>query len=94
MFESDLTSDPAVREHVDRVTTESAGVDRRGHPRGHRPARGRLPAARRLAWWAWPRSAPANWLSGTAASTATEAVALVSGLAWRGIGGYPLNDEH
>jgi AcrR family transcriptional regulator len=46
VFESDLTSEPAVREHVDRVTTECAAMIAEVI---HRPARRRLPAARGLA---------------------------------------------
>ena len=47
VFESDLTSDPSVREQVDRVIEESAAAGRRGHPRRHRPAAGRIAPAGR-----------------------------------------------
>ena len=49
VFESDLTNEPAVRERVDRVTTECAAMIAARHPRRHRPARRGVPAARRLA---------------------------------------------
>ena len=60
VFESDLTNEPAVRERVDRVTTECAGADRRRDPRRHRPPRRAVPAAGGLAWWEWRRSAPGS----------------------------------
>ena len=34
------------------------------------------------------------WLTDAAGISKPDAVALVSGLAWRGIRGYPLTDEH
>jgi hypothetical protein len=34
------------------------------------------------------------WLTDAAGISKSDAVALVSGLAWRGIRGYPLTDEH
>ena len=57
VFESDLTNEPAVREHVDRVTTECAAMIAAGDPRGHRPARRRRPGCWPCPWWEWPRSA-------------------------------------
>ena len=34
------------------------------------------------------------WVTDAAGISQPDAVALVSGLAWRGIRGYPLTDEH
>jgi hypothetical protein len=34
------------------------------------------------------------WVSEASGLTQPEAIELVSGLAWRGIRGYPLTDEH
>ena len=96
VFESDLTNEPAVREHVDRVTTECAGDDRRRHPRRHRPARRRRPGCSPSRWWEWPRSARGSGCPrqpGIEPATQADAAALVSGLAWRGIRGYPLTDD-
>jgi hypothetical protein len=34
------------------------------------------------------------WISESSGLTQAQAIDLVSGLAWRGIRGYPLTDEH
>ena len=94
VFESDLTNEPAVREHVERVTTECADADRRGDPRRHRPARRGLAAARGLPGGNGPGQRAVLARRRPAASSGREAAALVSGLAWRGIRGYPLTDDH
>lgn len=96
VFESDLANDPAVRERIDRVTTECAGLvahvihDDTGLPdeqsrllavalvgMGHVSAR----------FWLQDR------LEGTESIGQGEAAALVAGLAWRGIRGYPRSDD-
>lgn len=95
VFESDLTNEPAVRDHIDRVTTECADLiaaviqDDTGLP----------PAASRLLSVSLVGMAQVSarfWLTdtdgGLAGLTRDEATALVSGLAWRGIRGYPLTD--
>lgn len=97
VFESDLTNEPAVRDHIDRVTTECADLitsviqEDTGLP----------PAASRLLSVSLVGMAQVSarfWLTdtdgGLTGLSRDEAVALVSGLAWRGIRGYPLTDEH
>jgi AcrR family transcriptional regulator len=91
VFESDLTNEPAVREHVDRVTTECAAMiahvihDDTGLPDD---------ASRLLAvsLVGMAQVSARFWLSDPGAISKSDAAALVAGLAWRGIRGYPL--EH
>lgn len=96
VFESDLTSEPAVRDHVDRVTTECADLitsviqDDTGLP----------PAASRLLSVSLVGMAQVSarfWLTDTdgdmSGLSREQAAALVSGLAWRGIRGYPLDHQ-
>ena len=93
VFESDLTNEPAVRVAVDRVTTECAAMiadvihDDTGLPDE---------AARLLAvsLVGMAQVSARFWLTDAAGISKPDAVALVSGLAWRGIRGYPLTDEH
>ncbi len=93
VFESDLTSEPAVRGHVDRVTSECAAMiaavihDDTGLP---------SEASRLLAvsLVGMAQVSARFWISEGAGIDQAQAVALVSGLAWRGIRGYPLTDEH
>ena len=93
VFESDLTSEPAVREHVDRVTSECAAMiadvihDDTGLP----PEQSRLLAASLVGM---AQVSARFWISEAAGINQAQAVELVSGLAWRGIRGYPLTDEH
>ena len=97
VFESDLTNEPAVRDRVDRVTTECAELiahviaDDTGLPGGA------VPAARGLAGRHGARSARASgWPTERDSRIDPRATPphLVAGLAWRGIGGYPRTDEH
>jgi AcrR family transcriptional regulator len=96
VFESDLTNEPAVRGHVDRVTTECADMiaavihDDTGLPD---------PASRLLAvsLVGMAQVSARFWLTneeGLGALTREQATALVSGLAWRGIRGYPKADDN
>jgi AcrR family transcriptional regulator len=93
VFESDLTSEPAVREHVERVTSECAAMiahvihDDTGLP---------SEASRLLAvsLVGMAQVSARFWVSEAAGISQSQAVELVSGLAWRGIRGYPLTDEH
>ncbi|MDP3889627.1 TetR/AcrR family transcriptional regulator [Nocardioides sp.] len=93
VFESDLTSEPAVRGHVDRVTTECAALitdvitEDTGLPKeaSHLLAVSLVGMAQVSARF---------WLTETGGITQRDAAALVAGLAWRGIRGYPLTDEH
>jgi AcrR family transcriptional regulator len=93
VFESDLTSEPAVREHVERVTTECAAMiadvihDDTGLP----DEASRLLAVSLVGM---AQVSARFWISETAGISQPQAVELVSGLAWRGIRGYPLTDEH
>jgi AcrR family transcriptional regulator len=93
VFESDLTSEPAVREHVDRVTSECAAMiadvihDDTGLP----DEASRLLAVSLVGM---AQVSARFWISEAAGISQPQAVELVSGLAWRGIRGYPLTDEH
>jgi AcrR family transcriptional regulator len=93
VFESDLTNEPAVREQVDRVTLECAEMiaevihEDTGLPD---------PASRLLAvsLVGMAQVSARFWLSEGGGISKSDASALVAGLAWRGIRGYPLTDEH
>jgi AcrR family transcriptional regulator len=93
VFESDLTNEPAVREQVDRVTTETAAMvahvihDDTGLPDD---------ASRLLAvsLVGMAQVSARFWLAEGGNIKKSDAAALVAGLAWRGIRGYPLSDEH
>jgi AcrR family transcriptional regulator len=93
VFESDLTSEPAVREQVERVTSECAAMiadvihDDTGLP----DEASRLLAVSLVGM---AQVSARFWISEAAGISQTQAVELVSGLAWRGIRGYPLTDEH
>ena len=93
VFESDLTNEPAVREQVDRVTTECAAMiahvihDDTGLP----DEASRLLAVSLVGL---AQVSARFWLSEAAGISKSDAAALVAGLAWRGIRGYPLTDEH
>jgi AcrR family transcriptional regulator len=93
VFESDLTSEPAVREHVERVTSQCAtmiaGVihDDTGLP-------GEASRLLAVSLVGMAQVSARFWISEAAGISQTQAVELVSGLAWRGIRGYPLTDEH
>jgi AcrR family transcriptional regulator len=93
VFESDLTNEPAVREHVERVTTECAALiahvirDDTGLPDD---------ASYLLAvsLVGMAQVSARFWLKEAGGISRTDAAALVSALAWRGIRGYPKTDEH
>lgn len=93
VFESDLTNEPAVREQVERVTTECAAMiahvihDDTGLP----DEASRLLAVSLVGM---AQVSARFWLSEAAGISKSDAAALVAGLAWRGIRGYPLTDEH
>lgn len=95
VFESDLTNEPAVRAMVDRVTTECADLiahvirDDTGLPDEH----SRLLAVSLVGM---AQVSARFWLQDKMADRGIArdaAVALVSQLSWRGIGGYPRTDE-
>lgn len=91
VFESDLTSDPAVRAQVDRVIDECAAAiavviaEDTGLPE---PAAHLLAAGLVGVGTVGARS----WMSTDSAVSRGEAVQLAAGLAWRGISGYPKNE--
>jgi AcrR family transcriptional regulator len=97
VFESDLTNEPAVRERVDRVTTDCAAMiasvihEDTGLP----DAQSRLLAVSLVGM---AQVSARFWLSEASGIKSRikqgDAAGLVAGLAWRGIRGYPLTDEH
>ena len=93
VFESDLTNEPAVRAAVDRVTTECADMiahvihDDTGLP----DAAAKLLAVSLVGM---AQVSARFWLTEAGGISRADAAALVAGLAWRGIRGYPLSDEH
>ena len=93
VFESDLTNEPAVREAVDRVTSDCATMiaavihDDTGLP-------GEASRLLAVSLVGMAQVSARFWVTDAAGISQDDAVALVSGLAWRGIRGYPLTDEH
>lgn len=93
VFESDLTNEPAVRERVDRVTTECSKMvaavihDDTGLP----DAQSRLLAVSLVGM---AQVSARYWLDDRRGIAQHDAAMLVSGLAWRGIRGYPRTDEN
>ncbi len=93
VFESDLTNEPAVRQQVERVTSECASmiadVIREDTD---------LPdeAARLLAvsLVGMAQVSARFWLTEAGGIDRQQAAALVAGLAWRGIRGYPKTEDH
>jgi AcrR family transcriptional regulator len=88
VFESDLTSEPAVRERVDRVTTSCAEAiaeviaDDTGFP----PDVSELLA---VALVGMSQVSARYWLGAEGNLKQQDATDLISGLAWRGIRGFP-----
>ncbi len=93
VFESDLTNEPAVRARVDRVTTECAKLiahviaDDTGLPE----EQSQLLAVSLVGMG---QVSARFWLQERGSIDQGEAASLISGLAWRGIGGYPRTDVH
>ncbi len=93
VFESDLTNEPAVRAQLERVTLECADMiahvihDDTGLP----DEASRLLAVSLVGM---AQVSARFWLADGGGVSRDDAVALVAGLAWRGIRGYPLTDEH
>lgn len=97
VFESDLTNEPAVRGHIDRVTTECADMiaDVIAEDTDLPAAASRLLG---LSLVGMAQVSARYWLTeidndGTDLQR-EEAIALVAGLAWRGIRGYPKVEDH
>lgn len=88
VFESDLTNDPDVRSHVDRVIDESATAiaeviaEDTSLP-------GDASHLLALSLVGMGHVAARNWLSTESTLDKDDAVRLVANLAWRGIGGFP-----
>ena len=91
VFESDLTSEPAVRERVDRVTLQCAEsiaeviADDTGFP----PEASRLLA---VALVGMSQVSARFWLDTEGELPQPQAIELISSLAWRGIRGFPRSD--
>ncbi|KQV77005.1 TetR family transcriptional regulator [Aeromicrobium sp. Root344] len=92
VFESDLTSDPSVREQIDRVIEESASAIAEviREDTGLPVASSHLLAVSLVGMG---HVGARNWLSQDSTLTRSEAVQLVAGLAWRGIGAFPRNED-
>jgi AcrR family transcriptional regulator len=91
VFESDLTNEPVVRQHVERVTTECADMIAAViHDDTGLPAEASRLLAVSLVGMA--QVSARYWLQEAGGLDREQAVALVSGLAWRGIRGYPKTD--
>ena len=92
VFESDLTNEPAVRERVDRVTTECASLiahvihDDTGLP----DEQSRLLAVSLVGM---AQVSARFWLTDQRGIGQADAAMLVSSLAWRGIRGFPRTDD-
>ena len=93
VFESDLTNEPAVREQIDRVTNECAEMIAEVIQEDtDLPAPACYLLAVSLVGMAQVSSR--FWLDADNGLTRSDAAALVSGLAWRGIRGYPKSEDH
>jgi AcrR family transcriptional regulator len=91
VFESDLTSDPEVRDQLDRVTTESASAiaevirDDTGLPdeASHLLA---------VALVSMGQVSARHWLDSASTVSQQDAARMLATLAWRGIGGFPKDE--
>ena len=93
VFESDLTSEPDVRERVDRVTIECASMiaDVIRTDTGLPDEASELLAVSLVGM---AQVSARFWLAGGGGISQDDAAALIAGLAWRGIRGYPMTDDH
>jgi AcrR family transcriptional regulator len=93
VFESDLTSEPDVRERVDRVTVECASMiaDVIRTDTGLPDEASELLAVSLVGM---AQVSARFWLAGGGNISQDDAAALIAGLAWRGIRGYPMTDDH
>ena len=91
VFESDLTNDRAVRDHVERVTTECAAMIAAViHEDTGLPDEASRLLAVSLVGMA--QVSARYWLAEDHEMSREDAAALIAGLAWRGIRGYPRHD--
>jgi AcrR family transcriptional regulator len=93
VFESDLTNEPAVREQVERVTSETAALVAEviHEDTGLSDEQSRLLAVSLVGM---AQVSARFWLTEAGGIERPDAAALVAGLAWRGIRGYPRTDDH
>ncbi|MFT4189556.1 MAG: TetR/AcrR family transcriptional regulator [Aeromicrobium sp.] len=91
VFESDLTSDPEVRDALDRVTTESASAIAEviGEDTGLDAHAAHLLA---VALVSMGQVSARHWLDSDSVVSKEDAARLLATLAWRGIGGFPKDD--
>jgi AcrR family transcriptional regulator len=91
VFESDLTNDATVREHVERVTSECAAMIAEViHEDTGLPGDASHLLAVSLVGMA--QVSARYWMADPGTMSREDAVSLISGLAWRGIRGYPRQD--
>ena len=91
VFESDLTNEPAVRDHVERVTTECAAMIAEViHEDTKLPDEASNLLAVSLVGMA--QVSARYWLTDSSSISRDDAANLIAGLAWRGVRGYPLQD--
>jgi AcrR family transcriptional regulator len=92
VFESDLTSEPAVRERVERVTRQCAEAIATviHEDTGLTPEQSRLLAVSLVGM---AQVSARFWLTDRRGIEQQDAAMLVSSLAWRGIRGFPRSDE-
>jgi AcrR family transcriptional regulator len=92
VFEADLSSDPRVRALVERVTEESAHAIAEviREDTNLSPAASHLLAAGLVGIG---HVSARSWMSSDSELSRDEAVQLAAGLAWRGIGGFPIHAE-
>lgn len=92
VFESDVTNDAGVRERVDRVTNETAAAVAEviAEDTGLSSAAANLLAVSLVGM---AQVGARYWLDDASELSKDEAVALVSGLSWRGIRGFPRTDD-
>ena len=91
VFESDLTNEPTVREQVERVTRECATLIAQViHEDTGLPDEASHLLAVALVGMA--QVSARYWTADASSLSRDEAAALIAGLAWRGIRGYPRQD--
>jgi AcrR family transcriptional regulator len=92
VLESDLANEPAVRQQLDRVLHESATLIAEAiHDDTGLPEAGSHLLAVSLVGMG--QVGARYWLDNNSTLSKDEAVQLATGLAWRGIGGFPRTDE-
>ncbi|MDT0203955.1 TetR/AcrR family transcriptional regulator [Nocardioides sp. AE5] len=91
VFESDLTNEAAVRNQVERVTQECAAMIAEviAEDTGLPEEASHLLAVSLVGMG---QVSARYWLNDSSTISREDAAALVSGLAWRGVAGYPLHD--